>query len=82
MTRFSFRWHPGGIDPDVDYASEPTTLVTFTLKPVPEGTLLEIEETGFHAIPEARRGRAHDLNTGGWAWQAGSITRYLHEFKA
>src|SRR5215212_9126496 len=25
----SFRWHPYAIDPAVDYASEPSTLVTF-----------------------------------------------------
>lgn len=79
MTRFAFRWHPGGIDPDVDYASEPTTLVAFTLQASSDGTLLEIEETGFEAIPEARRARAYDLNKGGWAWQAGSIARYLRD---
>src|SRR5687767_530176 len=27
--RFAYRWHPYAIDPNVDYSSEPTTLVTF-----------------------------------------------------
>ena len=29
---FSFRWHPGAIDPGVDYSVEPTTLVAFVLE--------------------------------------------------
>src|SRR5262245_51591021 len=28
---FSYRWHPGAIDPKVDYSKEPTTLVEFRL---------------------------------------------------
>ncbi len=27
---FSFRWHPGAIDPTIDYSAEPTTLIVFT----------------------------------------------------
>src|SRR3981081_121241 len=26
---FSFRWHPGAVDPGVDYSAEPKTLVVF-----------------------------------------------------
>src|SRR5882724_2977714 len=29
---FSYRWHPYAIDPAVDYSTEPTTLVEFTLE--------------------------------------------------
>jgi hypothetical protein len=29
---FSFTWHPYAIDPDVDYRSEPPTLVAFRLE--------------------------------------------------
>src|SRR5271154_2913078 len=32
MRHFSFRWHPGGLDPGVDYSKEPTTLVAFELE--------------------------------------------------
>ena len=28
---FSFRWHPGAVEPGIDYAAEPTTLVAFSL---------------------------------------------------
>src|SRR5688500_14398368 len=37
---FSFRWHPYAVEPGVDYSAEPTTLVTFTLQEVAEGTKL------------------------------------------
>ena len=39
---FSFRWHPFAIDPNFDYASEPMTLVTFTLAAQAGGTLLTV----------------------------------------
>ena len=29
---FSFRWHPYAVEPGVDYSTEPTTLVAFTLE--------------------------------------------------
>jgi hypothetical protein len=38
----------------VDYTKEPTTLVTFTLEEVEEGTLLRLVESGFDTIPHPR----------------------------
>ena len=35
---FSFRWHPYAIEPGVDYAAEPTTLVSFTLEDSGQGS--------------------------------------------
>src|SRR5579863_3231349 len=58
----AFRWHPFAIDPDVDYSSEPMTLVTFTLEPSADGTLLTVVESGFDAIPLARRADAFEAN--------------------
>src|ERR1700675_2158547 len=52
---FSFRWHPGAVDPNVDYTKEPTTLVAFTLEDTPDGILLTVTETGFDRIPLERR---------------------------
>src|SRR5438128_907959 len=34
----AFRWHPYAIQPGVDYAGEPTTLIEFHLAEVPDGT--------------------------------------------
>ncbi|GAC1658079.1 MAG: SRPBCC family protein [Gemmatimonadaceae bacterium] len=74
---FSFRWHPFAIEPGVDYSSEPTTLVSFTLEDVGAGTRLTIVESGFDAIPEARRAKAFTMNSNGWNGQAENIRKFL-----
>ncbi|OBI74744.1 SRPBCC family protein [Mycobacterium asiaticum] len=71
--RFAYRWHPF---PD-DGEDEPTTLVEFTLSEVPEGVLLTIVESGFDAVPEARRGSAYEDNSEGWTIQTDLVRRYL-----
>lgn len=73
--RFAYRWHPCAGEPDVE--EEPTTLVEFTLADTPDGVLLTITESGFDAIPEARRSSAFDANSEGWALQTGLVRRYL-----
>ncbi|SOJ54111.1 hypothetical protein MSIMFB_01608 [Mycobacterium simulans] len=77
--RFAYRWHPLAIEPDVDYDQEPTTLVEFTLAETPDGVLLTIVESGFDAIPEARRGASYEANAEGWAMQTELVRRYLEE---
>jgi uncharacterized protein YndB with AHSA1/START domain len=74
---FSWRWHPYAVDPRQDYSSEPTTLVECELTDVPGGTRLRIVESGFDAIPVARRAEAFRMNSEGWAAQAQNIARYL-----
>jgi uncharacterized protein YndB with AHSA1/START domain len=64
--RMVWQWHPGEIDPAVDYAQEPRTTVTFTLEPSPGGTRLSVAETGFDAITLERRAKAYADNTQGW----------------
>jgi uncharacterized protein YndB with AHSA1/START domain len=73
--RFCYRWHPCAGEPDVD--GEPTTLVEFTLSETPDGVLLTITESGFDAIPEARRASAFEANSEGWAMQTELVRRYL-----
>ncbi|MGH3530389.1 MAG: SRPBCC family protein, partial [Mycobacterium sp.] len=75
--RFAYRWHPFAVEPGVDYDREPTTLVEFTLSPTPDGVLLSIVESGFDAIPEARRSAAFEANSGGWAKQVELVRKYL-----
>ena len=77
--RFAYRWHPFAIDPGVDYEREPTTLVEFTLAEAPEGVLLTITESGFDAIPEARRSASFEANAEGWAIQTDLVRRYLED---
>jgi uncharacterized protein YndB with AHSA1/START domain len=74
---FSFRWHPFAIDPNVDYSSEPTTLVSFTLDDVKEGTLLTVVESGFDRIPLERRATAFTANEQGWTMVVTLIEKYL-----
>jgi uncharacterized protein YndB with AHSA1/START domain len=74
---FSFRWHPYALESDVDYAAEPTTLVSFTLEDAAGGTTLRIVESGFDAIPEARRATAFSMNSAGWDGQARNLEKYF-----
>ena len=75
---FSYRWHPYAVDPDVDYSSEPTTLVEFRLEEVASGgTALTVVESGFDRIPLERRAKALEMNDGGWAAQMENIARHV-----
>lgn len=74
---FSYRWHPYAVDPAIDYAKEPTTLVVFTLKEAEGGTLLSVVESGFDQIPLARRAEAVRMNSGGWEEQMRNIEKHV-----
>lgn len=74
---FAYRWHPYPIDPTVDYSAEPTTLVEFTLREEGDGTAVTIVESGFDAIPLARRAEAFRMNNQGWDGQARNLARYV-----
>lgn len=76
---FSFRWHPGAVDPDVDYSVEPTTLVVFELEKVADGMMLTVTETGFDRIPLARRAKVFAANEGGWDMAVKLIERYVRD---
>jgi uncharacterized protein YndB with AHSA1/START domain len=64
--RFVWQWHPGAVDPAVDYSREPWTTVTFTLEPSGRGTRLSVSETGFSEISLARRAKVFADNDQGW----------------
>ena len=74
---FSFRWHPGAVDPKADYSKEPMTLVEFRLEQKTDGVLLTITESGFDQIPLERRAQAFAGNEGGWSKVTGLIVEYL-----
>lgn len=76
---FSFHWHPGAVDPNVDHSKEPSTLVEFKLERVGSGTLLLVTESGFDAIPAGRRDEAFRMNDGGWTEQVKNIEAYVTE---
>jgi len=74
---FSFRWHPYAVDPKVDYSAEPPTLVEFRLEEAADGTKLTVVESGFDAIPAARRAEAFRMNEQGWGAQLENIQRHV-----
>ena len=77
QTLFSFCWHPYAVDEDVDYDQETPTLVQFTIEDRAPGILLRVVESGFDAVPEARRQKAFKMNSRGWDEQMGNIENYL-----
>lgn len=74
---FSFRWHPGAVDPNIDYSQEPATLVEFSLTQQPDGVLLTVTESGFDRIPLERRAKVFAGNAEGWRIQMTLIEAYL-----
>ena len=77
--RFAYRWHPFAVDPEYEYDQELTTLVEFTLAETSDGVLLTIVESGFDAIPGARRPASFEANSEGWAIQTDMVRRYLEQ---
>ena len=77
MRSLSFRWHPFSVEEGVDYAKEPSTLVTFELAEAPGGTRLTITESGFDRIPIERRAKAFTANEEGWEIQTRLIAKHL-----
>jgi uncharacterized protein YndB with AHSA1/START domain len=73
---FAFYWHPYAVDPAVDYSKEDRTLVEFRLEQTTAGTLLQVTESGFDAIPASRRAEAFRMNSGGWEQQLRNIQAY------
>jgi uncharacterized protein YndB with AHSA1/START domain len=73
----SWRWHPHAVDPQMDYSSEPTTLVEFRLEDAVGGTLLTLVESGFDRIPPERRLSAFRGNSGGWEIQMQNIEKHV-----
>jgi uncharacterized protein YndB with AHSA1/START domain len=74
---FSWRWHPHAVEPGVDYAAEPTTLVVFELEDAAGGTQLTVVESGFDQVPVARRAQAYRMNGEGWTYQVQAIEAYV-----
>ena len=77
QTLFAFRWHPFAVDKNVDYDKETPTLVEFTIEDRAPAILLRVVESGFNAVPEARRQKAFKMNSRGWDEQMGNIENYL-----
>ena len=73
---FSWRWHPGAVEPPAS-SGEPTTLVEFILDDVEGGTMVTLIESGFDRISLARRAAAFEDNSKGWDFQMNSLAEYV-----
>lgn len=76
---FAYRWRATGVSEEEPLAPDNSTLVTFTLTPTAEGTRLELVETGFASLPEAKREIAYQGNTEGWQSELAELVEYLEE---
>ena len=78
---FSFTWpHVKSFDQadyPADYSKQPSTLVEFRLEKTATGTLLQVIESGFEAIPSDWRLEAVRRNKGGWEAQMKNIESYV-----
>ncbi len=74
---FSYRWHPYAIDPAMDYSAETPTLVEFRLTSLEDETELALIETGFNAVPDARRAEAYAMHIKGWDEQMSNIRAHV-----
>lgn len=75
-TTLAWRWFPGGANPEREDRTQ-TTLVTFTLEEVAEGTRVTVTETGFDRVKLADRARAYEDNQGGWQLQCQNLADYV-----
>ncbi len=75
---FSFRW--ASAYPDILATDENSTLVEFTLKATPEGTVLRVVESGFDTleIPANRVQHAgYESHSEGWPQVLSELTKYV-----
>jgi uncharacterized protein YndB with AHSA1/START domain len=71
--RLAFRWNPLS-EPEFAHL---TTLVEFTLTEQEAGTLLEIVESGFDALPDEHRDGTFHGNSEGWELQTQLVGKFL-----
>jgi uncharacterized protein YndB with AHSA1/START domain len=79
LQRFAFRWSSYDIGhPELKLAPGPTTLVTFTLDEVAEGTRLTVVESGFASLPETiPAAQSQQDNQHGWQALLSGLRSYL-----
>ena len=75
--RFAYRWEAGKNNQETPFAEIHTTLVTFNLDEVPEGTRLTMVETGFADLPENLKLRQFEENTSGWNAELKDLQDYF-----
>lgn len=71
---FAYRW---SAVPNGPLEAATSTLVTFSLSEVREGTRVRVVETGFASLPEDLYDRSLEENTKGWESEFDDLRRHL-----
>ncbi|MBX3097760.1 MAG: SRPBCC family protein [Fimbriimonadaceae bacterium] len=83
---FAFRWVSGMAFVPQGFTGDPlehpNTLVEFRLESVPEGTRVDLKESGFASLPPEYAAQNLEDNTGGWDEQMERLRNYLQSGKA
>jgi len=75
--RLVFRWRPFGGYDTLPLTEGPVTRVEFILDEHPQGTRLQVVESGFANLPAELRRSQHERNTEGWDRELGELSGYL-----
>lgn len=66
ITCFAYRWRAHGVPEETLMDKANSTLVTFKLTPTPQGTQLDVIETGFLQLAPELRNVSFRENSSGW----------------
>jgi uncharacterized protein YndB with AHSA1/START domain len=75
--QFAYRWDSLTANIDAPFNESLSTLVTFTLHEVADGTRLTLVESGFAALPDPSRSKAFQDNDSGWNAELEDLQAYL-----
>ncbi|MEM7111620.1 MAG: SRPBCC domain-containing protein [Chloroflexota bacterium] len=75
--RFAFRWRAHNVPETEPMTEQNSTLVTYLLTPLENGTRLQVIETGFATLRPGLREKAYRENTSGWAAELSELVTYL-----
>ena len=74
---FAYRWQAHSVPDDAPLTAANSTVVTFTLTEVDNGTQLSVVETGFAGLETAVREQNFQDNVSGWRTELQELVDYL-----
>ena len=80
--RFAFRWDSITTNPGAPFDESLSTLVTFTLDEVVDGTRLTLVESGFAELPEQVQNKAFRENDSGWDAELEDLQTYMRAWSS
>lgn len=74
-SHFAYRWENDSEDQSIPFADVPTTLVSFSLEAIPEGTRLTVVESGITQMH--RPAKVFSENSQGWDSELAELKTYV-----